>query len=167
MFGALYSADTLTLAMNQDIRTAVQFAFEHKDMADASFFINNDPNNTTAIFKFQKMLAQHWGDYIVKTEGSGIPAVRVNGASTSLDMPRLAYSAATAGNKAFVIVTNRTNDADVTADLNVGFTPSSATAYELAGSWDAANGTERTIAAPNLKDYTFKRASVTIFELTR
>jgi hypothetical protein len=167
MYGALYSADTLTLAMNQDIRTAVQFAFEHKDMADASFFIGNDANNTTAIFKFQKMLAQHWGDNIVKTEGSGIPSVRVNGASTSLDMPRLSYSAATAGNKVFVIVTNRTDDADVTADLNVGFTPSSATAYELAGSWDAANGTERTIAGPSLQDYTFKRASVTIFELTR
>jgi hypothetical protein len=167
MFGALYSADTLTLAMNQDIRTAVQFAFEHKDMADASFFIGNDPNNTTAIFKFQKMLAQHWGDNIVKTEGSGIPTVRVNGASTSLDMPRLAFSAATSGNKVFVIVTNRTNDADVKTNVNVGFKPSNVTAYELAGSWDAANGTERTIANPSLTGYTFKKASVTIFEISR
>jgi len=167
MFGALYSADTLNLAFNQDIRTSVQFAFEHKDMADASFFIGNDPNNTTAIFKFQKMLAQHWGDNIVKTTGTGIPAVRVNGASTSLDMPRLAYSAATTGSKVFVIVTNRTNDADVKSNINVGFTPSSVTAYELAGSWDSANGTERTITNPSLNGYNFKRASVTIFEINR
>jgi hypothetical protein len=167
MFGALYSADTLTLAMNQDIRTAVQFAFEHKDMADASFFINNDVNNTTAIFKFQKMLAQHWGDHIVKTEGASIPAVNVAGASTSLSMPRLSFSAATSGNKVFVIVTNRTNDADVTAKVDVGFTPTAVSAYELAGTWDAANGTEATVASPNLGAYTFKRASVTIFEMTR
>jgi hypothetical protein len=167
MFGALYSADTLTLAMNQDIRAAVQFAFEHKDMADASFFINNDVNNTTAIFKVHKMLAQHWGDQIVKTTGTGIPAVKVNGASTSIDMPRLSYSAATSGSKVFVIVTNRTNDADVKTNINVGFKPSSVTAYEVAGSWDAANGTERTIANPSLTGYNVKRASVTIFEINR
>jgi predicted aconitase len=136
-------------------------------MADASFFINNDVNNTTAIFKFQKMLAQHWGDQIVQTVGTGIPAVKVNGASTSIDMPRLSYSAATSGNKVFVIVTNRTNDADVKTNVNVGFTPSMVTAYELAGSWDAANGTERTITNPSLTGYNVKRASVTIFEITR
>ncbi|MNS60895.1 hypothetical protein D3C72_939070 [compost metagenome] len=95
-------------------------------MADASFFINNDPNNNTAIFKFQRMLAKHWGDNIVRTSANGLPSVRVNGASTSLDMPRLSFSAATSGNKVFVIVAN-----------------------------------------PSLTGYTFKRASVTIFEISR
>ncbi|MNT05240.1 hypothetical protein D3C72_1398530 [compost metagenome] len=52
-------------------------------------------------------------------------------------------------------------------NVNVGFKPSAVTAYELAGSWDAANGTERTIANPSLTGYTFKKASVTIFEISR
>jgi hypothetical protein len=82
-------------------------------------------------------------------------------------MPRLSFSAATSGNKVFVIVTNRTNDADVKTNVNVGFKPSNVTAYELAGSWDSANGTEKTIANPSLTGYTFKKASVTIFEITR
>ncbi|MNU10808.1 hypothetical protein D3C72_2581960 [compost metagenome] len=52
-------------------------------------------------------------------------------------------------------------------NVNVGFKPSSVTAYELAGSWDSANATERTIANPSLSNYNFKRASITLFEITR
>jgi alpha-L-arabinofuranosidase len=170
MFGALYSADTVTLALKHNMLTSVQFALEHKDMADASFFIGNDPNNTTAIFKFQKMLAEHWGDQMVQATGTGIPAVNVAGASTSLSMPKLSYVAAKTGtNKVFVMVTHRSNDADVKSTINVGFTPTSVTAYELSDptGWDAANATIKTITNPSLNGYTFKKASVTILEITR
>jgi alpha-L-arabinofuranosidase len=169
MFGALYSADTVTLALKHNMLSSVQFAMEHKDMADASFFINNDANNTTAIFKFQKMLAQHWGDSIVKSEGSGIPTMRVNGASTTLQMPKLSFVASKTGSKVFVMVTHRTNDADLKASINVGFTPKAVTAYELSdpNGWNAANATVNTVANPSLTNYTFKKASVTIFEISQ
>ncbi|MFP5503654.1 MAG: hypothetical protein ACLGIN_14280, partial [Candidatus Sericytochromatia bacterium] len=169
LFGALYSADTLTLAFNHNMMTAVQFAFEHKDMADASFFFGNDVNNTTAIFKFQKMLAEHWGDEIVKTRGQDIPTVKVSGASTHMDLPKLAFTAATSGDTTYVMVTHRTNDSDVKSNVHVGFTPSKVTAYELsdAGGWNAANASIKTIANPSLAGYTFKKASVTILEIER
>jgi hypothetical protein len=168
MYGAMYSADTLLLAMNEDIRTSVQFCMDHGDMADASFFIGNDPNNTTAIFKFQKMLAQHWGDNIVATSGTGIPTKTVTGAAATVNMPKLSFSAATSGTKTYVMVLNRTNDADVTSAVNVGFTPSAVTAYTLAGpsGWDSANG-DVTTSTPNLAGMTFKKASITILEITR
>ncbi|MDB5097347.1 MAG: alpha-L-arabinofuranosidase, partial [Cyanobacteria bacterium RYN_339] len=168
MFGAMYSADTLLLAMNEDIRTSVQFSMDHGDMSDSAFFIGNDPNNTTAIFKFQKMLAEHWGDNIVATTSTGIPTKTVTGASASVVMPKLSFSAATSGSKTYVMVLNRTNDSDITSAVNVGFTPSAVTAYTLAGTtgWDSANGTVAT-STPNLAGMTFKKASVTILEISR
>jgi alpha-L-arabinofuranosidase len=169
LFGALYSADTVTLALKHNMLSSVQFAMEHKDMADASFFINNDANNTTAIFKFQKMLAQHWGDQIVESSAQKLPSANVAGASTTLEMPKLSFVASKTGPKVFVMVTHRTNDADVKASINVGFTPKAVTAYELSdpNGWDAANATVNTVTNPSLTDYTFKKASVTIFEITQ
>ena len=77
----------LVLAMNEDIRTSVQFCFDHKDMADSSFFIGNDPENTTALFKFQKMLAQHWGDEIVATTSQNIPICVIVSRNWSVEEP--------------------------------------------------------------------------------
>lgn len=169
LFGALYAADSVILAFNLDLRAAVEFCFDHKEMGDAAFFFKNDPQNVTAIFKFQKMLAQHWGDDIVATAGSAIPAVAVKGASTSVTMPKLAFSAAQTGNKVYVMVVHRTNDADLNADIQVGFTPSSATAYVLSApnGFDAANGDVTTITNPSLSGFTFRKASITLLELTR
>jgi hypothetical protein len=169
MMGALYSADTLTLAINQDIRTAVQFCFEHKDMGDASFFIGNNAENTTAFFKLQKMLAQHWGDNVVQSTGQAIPSVPVTGAATSLTLPRLSFAAATTGNKVFVMVTNRTNHGDIKSNVNVGFKPSSVTAYQLKGTngWDSANGDIATLNNASLDGFNFPKASVTIFEICK
>ncbi len=169
MFGALYAADSIILAMNQDIRAAVQFCFDHKELADASFFLANDPARPTAIFKFQALLAAHWGDTIVATAGQELPIQRVTGASTSLDVPKLAFTAAAGAGKVWVMVVNRAPDTDVTARLELGFVPAGAQAWELAGAggWDAANGEVKPITAPSLGGYTFPRASITLFELTR
>ena len=169
LFGALYAADTLTLSMNQDIREAIEFCFDHKEMADAAFFMNGDPNKTTALFKFQAMLAKHWGDAIVATSSSQVPTVNVTGASTSVTLPKLTYTASTSGSRTWVMVTHRMNDADVKASVALGFTPSAITAYTLtdAGGWDAANATVTTSSPSSLNGYTFKKASVTIFEIDR
>lgn len=169
LYGALYAADTLTLALNQDIRTAVEFCFDHGDLADAAFFLNEDPNQVTAIFKFQRMLAQHWGDDVVATSSSEIPTRNVKGISTTMNVPRLSYSAATSGAKTWVMVTNRFDDADVTSNVALGFTPASITAYTLAdpNKWNAANATVTTSSPNGLDGYTFKAASVTIFEIAR
>jgi hypothetical protein len=147
----------------------VEFCFDHKELADAAFFFNNDPNQTTAIFKFQQLLAEHWGDEIVGSSGRGIPAVAVAGASTSLQLPRLAFSAARSGDRLWVMVVNRTNEGPVTTDVAVGFTPSRVTAYTLADTagWDAANGTVQTRTLGSLQGVSFPRASVTILELDR
>jgi hypothetical protein len=168
MLGALYSADSLILAMNEDIRTAVQFCFDHKDMADASFFMGDDPTATTPIFKLQALLAKHWGDQIVSTRGAGLPSTHVTGASASLELPRLAFSAAASGGKVWLAVVNRTNEGDVTADVDLGFTPSAVTAYTLAGAngWDSTDATVST-STGSLAGHVFPRASVTVFEATR
>jgi hypothetical protein len=169
LLGALYAADTVGLAFNLDMKSAVEFCFDHKELADAAFFFNNDPNQTTAIFKFQKMLAEHWGDEIVSTSGKGIPTVSVAGASTTLQLPRLGFSAASAGNRLWVMVVNRLNDAPVAADVAVGFVPSRVTAYTLtdAGGWSAANATVQTRTVSSLQGYSFPKASVTILEIDR
>ncbi|MEB3222867.1 MAG: discoidin domain-containing protein [Candidatus Sericytochromatia bacterium] len=169
MLGAIYAADSVNLAFNLNLKAAVEFCFDHKELADAAFFFNNDPNQTTAIFKFQQLLAEHWGDEIVGSSGRGIPAVAVAGASTSLQLPRLAFSAARSGDRLWVMVVNRTNEGPVMADVAVGFTPSRVTAYTLADTagWDAANGTVQTRTLGGLQGVSFPRASVTILELDR
>ncbi|MEB3330028.1 MAG: discoidin domain-containing protein [Candidatus Sericytochromatia bacterium] len=169
LLGALYAADTVGLAFNLDMKSAVEFCFEHKELADAGFFFNHDPNQTTAIFKFQKLLAEHWGDEIVATSGRGIPSVSVAGASTTIQLPRLGFSAASSGNRLWVMVVNRLNDAPVAADVSVGFTPGRVTAYTLtdAAGWDATNATVQTRSVNSLQGYTFPKASVTILEIDR
>jgi alpha-L-arabinofuranosidase len=169
MLGALYTADAVTLAIKHRMLSSVVFCFDHKDMGDAQFFINNDANNTTAVFKFQKMLAQHFGDTLVQSTGQQIPTKNVAGASTSLTMPTLGYVAATSGNKVYVLVTNRTNDTDVKASVAIGANASNVTAYTLAGGsgWDSANGDVTTQSGVSLNGYTFKRATVTLLEITR
>lgn len=169
LYGALFAADTLTLAFNQDIRTAVEFCFDHGELSDAAFFFNNDPNNTTAIFKFQQMLAKHWGDNVVATTPSQIPARSCRGISTTVNVPRLAHTAATTGDRTWVMVTNRFDDGDVKANVALPFNPSRVTAYTLtdAGKWNAANASVTTSNPTSLSGYTFKSASVTIFEIER
>lgn len=169
LYGALYAADTLTLAFNSDIRTAVEFCFDHGELSDAAFFFNNDPNNVTAIFKFQQMLAKHWGDDVVATTPSQIPARSCKGVSTTVNVPRLAHTAATSGDRTWVMVTNRFEDGDVKANVALPFTPSRITAFTLAdpNKWNAANASVTTSNPSSLNGYTFKSASVTIFEIER
>ncbi|MNK95315.1 hypothetical protein D3C87_1155460 [compost metagenome] len=171
MFGALYAADTVTLAMNLDMLVANQFGLDHGDMSDASFFVGNDPNAVTTIFMFQKMLAQHWGDGILRTEGVNLPTQFVKGAADSIDMPKLTYTASKGNNgKVYVMVTNRTNDSDVTTSVGLGLNPRSVTAYELKGSagWNSDHSSASVSTKPVSLNtpYTFPKASITILEIT-
>jgi len=167
LFGALYNAAAVVLAMQEDIRVVVEFSFSHGNIRDSRFFYNDDPNQPTPIFKWQKVLAQHWGDYIVQTSGSQIPNVLVQADATTVNMPKLTFTAATQGEKVFVLVVNQVNDTDVVASVNLGYYPASVTAYELAGAdgWDTVSPEVATIVNPRLDNYLFKRASITIFEL--
>jgi hypothetical protein len=115
------------------------------------------------------LMAQHWGDQIVATSASGVPTTHVVGASASVELPRLAFSAATSGATTWLMVLNRTNEGDVAADVDPGFTPSGVTAYTLAGDngWDSADAAVTTEAGAALAGHVFPRASVTIFEIAR
>jgi hypothetical protein len=169
MFGALYSADTLTLAFNHDIRIANQFCFDHGDQADASFFRNEDPNKTTPIFQFQKLLARHWGDEVLKTESQGIPSIHVQGANDSVEMPKLAFTAALGRNsKVFVMVVNRTNDSDLSAKIATGLDCKAGTLYRLAGSngWDSQDASITSQTVNPTQSLSFPKASVSILELS-
>ncbi|MEB3285424.1 MAG: discoidin domain-containing protein [Candidatus Sericytochromatia bacterium] len=169
LFGALYAADTLNLSFNLNLLTSVEFCFDHKELADAAFFFNNDPNNTTPIFKFQKMLAEHWGDQIVSSSGNQIPTATVAGAATNVTLPKLAYSAATSGNKVFLMVIHRLDDADIPARVSVGFTPTRITSHTLSDpqGWNAPNASVTTRPVGSLDNYTFPKSSVTILEIER
>lgn len=171
MFGALYSADTLTLAFNHGMSIANQFCFDHGDSADASFFVGNDPQKVTPIFQLQKLLAKHWGDEIVKTDGQALATQHVQGNAASIDMPVLAFTAAKDGaGKVYVLVTNRTDNQDVRTRVALGFTPKLVIAYTLSGSngWNSvAENVKLETTQPSLaQPLTFKRASVTLLELT-
>jgi hypothetical protein len=166
LFGALYNASSVVVAMQEDIRVVIEFSLSHGNIRDSRFFYNDDPNQPTPIFKWHKMLAQHWGDYIVQTSGSQIPTV-VAGDSGNVNMPKLTFTAAVQGDKVFVLVVNQVDDTDVTASVNLGYYPASVTAYELAGAegYYTVNPEVATIVSPRLDNYLFKRASITIFEL--
>ena len=170
MFGAVYSADTITLAFNHDMLLANQFCFDHGNSADSSFFIDDDPNKVTPIFQLQKLLAHHWGDDILRTAGQNLPTRHVDGAAASIDMPVLAFTAAKGRNGTiYVLVTNRTNDQDVQAHLALGFTPKSAIAYTLGGpnGWKSTpEDVKVTTTQPDLEQpMDFKAASVTLLEI--
>ncbi|MOA55868.1 hypothetical protein D3C78_1797440 [compost metagenome] len=68
------------------------------------------------------------------------------------------------------MVTNRTNDSDVTTSVGLGLNPRSVTAYTLAGSagWNSdhndASVTTRSVSLNGA--YTFPKASITILEIT-
>jgi hypothetical protein len=167
MFGALYAADSLALAFNQDIRLVQLLGLDHDELADDSFFFANDPNRPTPIFKLERLVARHWGDQVVASSTSAVPTVTVQGVATTVVVPRLAVAAAKRGGQTWILVVNRFNDADVVARVDLGGATGPVTAFELSAAtgWDAADADEVAIANPDLAAYRFKRASVTLFEL--
>lgn len=167
LFGALYSADTVTLALNHNMLVANQFCFDHGEAADAAFFYGDDANRVTPIFMFQRMLSKHWGDQQVKVTPQGIPTSQVG----DLSMPNLGITASKGRDgKVYVMVTNRTQSNAVSAKLALGFSPKSATAYQLTGTagWESGEGQVKMDTKPaNLNGaYSFPAASVTILEVT-
>ncbi|HEY9723938.1 MAG TPA: discoidin domain-containing protein [Oscillatoriaceae cyanobacterium] len=169
MFGALYDADSVTLALRHNMMSAIEFCFVHPGNADSEFFLNGDPSQPTAIYKFQQMLAQHFGDSVVASSGQNIPTKSVAGASTSVSMPELSFVASKSGSTVYVMVTNRTNDTNVASSVNVGFTPSHITAYTLGDSsgWDGANGSVTTSTPSSLNNITFNHATTTILQISQ
>ncbi|HBN09061.1 MAG TPA: hypothetical protein DD435_10575, partial [Cyanobacteria bacterium UBA8530] len=153
---------------NHDIRIASQFCFDHGDQADASFFYNDDANKTTPTFQFQKMLAQHWGDQVLKTESQNIPSIHVQGADDSVEMPKLTFTAARGKDKkVFVMVVNRTNDSDVTTKIATGLDCTEGKLHQLKGSngWDSTDAAVSTKTVDPSKALSFPRASVSILEI--
>ncbi|HEY9766773.1 MAG TPA: hypothetical protein V6C82_10420, partial [Chroococcales cyanobacterium] len=153
---------------NHDIRIANQFCFDHGDQADASFFCNDDASKTTPIFLFQKLLARHWGDQVLKTETQNIPSIHVQGADDTVEMPKLAFSAARGkDNKVFVMVVNRTNDADVSTKIATGLACQEGKQYQLNGSngWDSSDAAVSTKTVDPSKALSFPRASISILEI--
>lgn len=168
MFGALYSADTLALSFNNDIRIANQFCLDHGEQSDASFFINNDPNRVTPIFQFQKMLSKHWGNHVVQVETQNVPTVHVQGADDSIDMPKLAFSASVSQGKAYVMIVNRTNDSSVNAKIATGINSKNAIMYQLSGNngWDSMEDASiKTMSVDPSQTLSFPRSSVSILEI--
>ncbi len=167
LFGAIYSADTVSLALNHNMLVANQFCLDHGESADAAFFYGDNPERVTPIFQFQKMLAKHWGDQQIKVDAQAIPTNQVG----DIAVPKLGITASKGRNgKVYVMVTNRTQSEAVNAKLALGFTPKSATAHVLSGTagWDSdENNTKVETKAVGLNGaYSFPAASVTILEIT-
>jgi hypothetical protein len=169
MFGALYTADAVALAMDEQLLAAVEFCFSHGATADAAYFYDDDPAKPTPIYAFQRMLAQHWGDARVGARAEGLPTRRVVGAKAQVELPVLGYTAAASadGQRAYLMVVSRTNDQDVRANVDWGFPPAAVTAYTLAGArgWDSA--TAEVSSQPAGAAVTFPHASITILEARR
>ncbi len=134
MFGALYTADTLATALDLDFETAIQFCFDHGDLADASFFLGNDPDRITPIYRVQRMLARHWGDNELPVEALNLASTKVNGAATSVDMPLLGTAAAhDASGRVYLLSVNRTDKDSVNAAVAFGFKPRKVEMHRLSG----------------------------------
>lgn len=171
MLGALYTADTLALALDLDMEAAVQFCFDHGDLADASFFLGHDPDRPTPIFKVQRMLARNWGDDELRIEALNLASIPVKGAATSVDMPLLGLAASRdASGKVYALVVNRTDGQAVEAAVAPGFQPKRIVLHRLAGPKGWLTGpeevVEETLEAPPGKPVVFPAASVTILEAT-
>lgn len=169
MFGALYSADSLATALDLGLETAVQFCLDHGDQADSSFFIGNDPDHVTPIFRVDRLLARHWGDQELPVSGQGVPTVHVQGSGTSIDMPLLGLAAARGNDgRVYALVVNRSDDQDVTIPVDFGRPVKSIVAHELLGpqGWNTgADGVERTdVPETPGAPIRFAASSVTILE---
>ncbi|MDB5099177.1 MAG: alpha-L-arabinofuranosidase [Cyanobacteria bacterium RYN_339] len=171
MFGALFAADSVALAMNQRLLAAAEFCFSHDDHADAGFFYDDDPARPTPIYAFERMLAKHWGDVRVAATATEVPTQTVTGARGQIQLPLLATTAAASqdGSRAYMLVVNRSNDQEVRCRVDFGFPPAGVTAYTLASplGWDAKDASVTTQAVASLAPYGFQRASVTILEARR
>lgn len=171
MLGALYTADTLALALDLDMEAAVQFCFDHGDLADASFFLGNDPDRLTPIYKMQRMLAQHWGDEEMPVEAINLASIPVKGAATSVDMPLLGMAASRdSAGRVHVMVVNRTDKQAVDASVAFGYKPRKIEMHRLSGPSGWLTGPEEVVeetldAAPG-KPIKFPAASVTILVAT-
>jgi hypothetical protein len=169
LFGALYAADSVVLAMNQQLLAALEFCLSHGETADSGYFYDDDPARPTPIYAFQRMLAQHWGDLRVQATAEGLPTQHVVGARAQLDLPLLGFSAASSadGRTAYMLVVARAKDQDVRARLDWGFAPSAVTAYTLSSprGWDAP--TAEVTTGPAGSPHTFPAASITILEARR
>ena len=167
MLGALYTADTLATALDLDLEAAIQFCFEHGDMADSSFFRGNDPDRITPIFRVGRMLARHWGAEALPVDASNLKAVHVKGDATAIDMPLLGLAAARdEAGRVYALVVNRTNKEAVTAHLEFGFKPANVLGHRLSGpdGWRTRPDDvreESTTQEPG-KPVRFPAASVTI-----
>lgn len=172
LVGALYSADTVLLALNFDMLTAVQFCLDHGKNGDAAFFLDDDPDRVTAIYQFQQMLAKHWGDGQLQIEPQHLPmrtVTLVNG--QPFTFPSLALSASKGRDgRVYLMALNRTPDTVVTARISLGLEAKQAIAFELSGSsgWqsEAAQTCVSTHAVDLDAPYCFPGASVTILEIT-
>lgn len=172
LFGALYAADNVMLALNHDMVTAVQFSLDHGNHADSAFFIDDDANRVTAIYQFQQMLAKHWGDGQLQIQPQGIPMTKIplyNG--QTFDHPSLAFTASKGyDGRLYLMALNRTPETAISVWIALGLLGSRATAYELAGTngWQSDPSQTRVtirpvdLAAP----VAFPGASLTILEIT-
>ncbi len=123
LFGTLYAADTVALAFRHGMPIANQFCLDHGDMADASYFIGDDPTRVTPIFRFQRLLAQHWGEQLLETSTRGVPTVEVIGSDARVQMPELEMVASRDRDTIHLMILHRTEGAPHTvriAGLPVG-----------------------------------------------
>jgi len=142
MFGTLYAADTVALAFRHGMPIANQFCLDHGDMADASYFLGDDPDRVTPIFRFQRLLAHHWGEDLLPVTVRRVPSVEVRGTDTRVQMPELEAVASRGDDDVLhVMLIHRTEGAARTVRLT-GLPVGPATATVLAGSAGWGSGPE-------------------------
>jgi hypothetical protein len=78
---ALYAADNIILAANNDMEMAVSFCFSSHGFQGMMFF-ENDTASPTPVFEFQKLLACSMGDSVLAVKTARVPKKTVHGLNT-------------------------------------------------------------------------------------
>lgn len=171
LFGVLYFADVTVMAMNHDIRGNIHFSMDHGDLADSLMFFDDDPEQTTAVFEFMKLYAEHWGDEVVQVSGENIPFEMVGKPQSNdrIQLDRLHYTAARKGSTTYVLLVNLFDDKHITASIEFPFEPARVSGYEVSGSkgYDSSSSqvSFASVSNPDLSSYVIKAASISLLEI--
>eukprot|EP01113_Clastostelium_recurvatum_P041478 TRINITY_DN6593_c1_g1_i6.p1 TRINITY_DN6593_c1_g1~~TRINITY_DN6593_c1_g1_i6.p1 ORF type:complete len:435 (+),score=71.31 TRINITY_DN6593_c1_g1_i6:592-1896(+) len=167
---ALYTADTMVTALNLDIFVANNFCFDHGDLADSLFFINNDPNNTTPIYATHKLVAESLRDLVVSINSSGLSTSSVKDqAGVTTVVESLSYVATIDANHAGVtlLIVNKFEQ-DQTASVSVLGSSSFLRASQnvLVGKqWSNTNMIQTSQPLSTLSNIVFPAASISIIDI--
>ena len=168
MLEALYTADTIVTCLNLDIKMAVSFCFSYDKAAIAQslFFLEDDPNQPTMLFKVHELFSTNLGNRVLESTGEGLPTTPAEfldgGAVCNLSHAATLLDDGTVA----LVVVNRMDTGSVTTSIELGFKHSRAELLTFnGGSYDNKHADYSETPLEDLAQVTFPSASVSVLRI--